>query len=141
MSVVLLGRSGTKQIGRSGTKAHICLALLAGNISAIGCISTTCTSSMERAEPKRQRIILDLRGNHHVSQRVLAQICHGENNNIVQATSQRIMLRSRTAFANRDTTFGEIIQERRIKLRKVGCISLTILPPSCNAMGLLRRLS
>ena len=114
-------------------KALILLALLAGCVAA-GCTSPACNSRMNEdhgPKPKRQRTILDLRGTHHVSQRALAHIC-GEikTHGMVQAISRRTMLRTRRDFANRDTPFGKLIQERKLELKRGGCISLPFLHPA-----------
>ena len=81
------------------------------------------------AKPKRT--ILDVRGKHHVTQRALAHICDNiKKHGMVKATSRSSMQRNRHAFAERDTPFGKLIQVRRFKLKRGGCISLPLLHPA-----------
>ena len=82
-------------------------------------------------KPKRQRTCLDLRGKHHVTQRALEHICkdiklHG----MLDATSRQTQQRNRVAFANRDTPFGKLIQNRSFALKNGGSISLPLLHPA-----------
>ena len=103
-------------------------------ISPTGCISPTCTSSMVKdngPKPKRQRTVLDMRGEHHVSQRALSHICNDiKLNGMVKGTSPRTLLRNRRALLSRDTPFGKLIQERSLVTKKGGTISIPFLHPA-----------
>ena len=83
------------------------------------------------AKPKPKQTVLDHRGDHYVSARALAHICkdirlHG----LAGATGRTTIRRNRSAFANRKTPFGKLIQERSLTLKNGGCISLPFLHPA-----------
>ena len=81
--------------------------------------------------PNRKRTTLDLRGNHHVSQRALHHVCKDiEVNGIIKATSPRTMRRNRNARANQVTPFGKLIQERSLVTKKGGTIKIPFLHPA-----------
>ena len=83
------------------------------------------------AKHKGPRTVLDLRGQHHVTQRALAHICKDiQQHGMVEATSRRTIQRHRQEFARQITPFGKLIQERQLKLKTGGCISLPFLHPA-----------
>ena len=83
------------------------------------------------ATAKRQRTCLDLRDGHYVSARALAAVAtniklHGLPSGISRTTIGR----KRSRAANRDTPFGQLIQERELVLNTGGCISLPFVHPA-----------
>ena len=83
------------------------------------------------AKPKRKRTTLDMRGKHYVSQRALSHICTDiKVKGMVKATSPRTMMRNRCAFANRDTPFGKLTQERSLVTKKGGTIKIPFVHPA-----------
>ena len=94
-------------------------------------VSQMADASSSDATAKRQRTCLDLRGGHHVSARALVTVAkqirlHG----LPDAISRTTVHRQRAAFANRDTPFGKLVHERKLDLKKGGCISLPFLHPA-----------
>ena len=78
-----------------------------------------------------KRTTLDIHGSHHVTQRALAHVCKDiKDRGMPTATSRRAMHRHRRGFANQHTPFGKLIQEKPLKLRTGGCISLPFLHPA-----------
>ena len=85
----------------------------------------------DRSRHNGPRNVLDLRGSHHVTQRALAHIAKDiKERGMVQATSRTTRQRNRKKIANQVTPFGKLVQERSLKLKTGGCISLPFLHPA-----------
>ena len=95
--------------------------------STRGCISPCI---MVKHFPHK-RTLLDIKGQHHVTQRALVHICKDiAKYGNPTAKSRGTFQRHRTKFATQTSPFGTIIQLRSLKLKKGGSIKLPFLHPA-----------